>query len=337
VVIRPAVVALLCSSAANVAAVGGIAPSAIAIIRHWNLASGSERQLVLERRTYLISMLVALVLVTDVLALLLFVFNADQIAPLFVGAMCAVGTLNVNAYGFPSLIAHIAVFFAGSTWLAVNHVDVQAPDYPLVRTKYALLLGLAPVLIAACVLEWQYFLGMHVDVITSCCSRLFQSGGRGLGGDLAALPPRVAMALFYGSLAAAAVAGVAVASTRRGAYVLAAASAAAFAGALVGIVSFLSLYVYEQPHHHCPFCLLKADYGYVGYALYVPLFVATAAGLAAGAIGSFAHVPSLRAIVPRTSARLAWVAAAGFTAVAIVALVITAMSHLVLMSPGGAP
>jgi hypothetical protein len=49
-----------------------------------------------------------------------------------------------NAYGFPALITQIAVFFAASMWLAVNHADVQAPDYPLIRIKYVLLLALAP-------------------------------------------------------------------------------------------------------------------------------------------------------------------------------------------------
>ena len=63
---------------------------------------------------------------------------------MFVGAMCAVGTLNVNAYGFPALIAQMAVFFLAAVWLAVNHVDTRAPDYPLVRIKYGALLLLLP-------------------------------------------------------------------------------------------------------------------------------------------------------------------------------------------------
>ena len=58
------------------------------------------------------------------------------------------------------------------------------------------------------------------------------------------------------------------------------------------MLSFLSLYIYEHPHHHCPFCILKPEYHYLGYALYVPLFAATAAGLGGGAVQAFAGRPS---------------------------------------------
>ena len=156
-----------------------------------------------ERRTYLASALVTLVLAAQVVSLLLFVFNADRMATMFRAAMCAVGTLNVNEHGFPALMAQITVFFAASTWLAVNRTDVQAPDYPLVRIKYGMLLGLAPLLVTAFGLQLWYFLGLKADVITSCCARLFAGESSGLSADLAALPPLRGMIAFYGMLALA--------------------------------------------------------------------------------------------------------------------------------------
>jgi hypothetical protein len=63
--------------------------------------------------------------------------------------MCAVGTLQVNAFGFPALLAQIVVFFLASGWLVINHVDTRACDCPLLRTKYVLLLQLRPVLLVA--------------------------------------------------------------------------------------------------------------------------------------------------------------------------------------------
>jgi hypothetical protein len=328
---QPAIIALLLASAANVVMLLGISPFAVDVIWHWDITSGSERQLTLERRTYLMSALLVLVLATQLLALLLFVFNAGKMATLFVGAMCAVGTLNADAYGFPALIAQIAVFFLAAMWLAINHLDIQAPDYPLVRVKYALLLAMAPVLAATFALQLRYFLGLKADVVTSCCSRLYSGEAKGLSGDLAALPPLPAMIAFFVALVLAMAAGAYAVVRRRGGYAVALTSMVTFVAAIAGILSFLSLYIYEHPHHHCPFCVLKPEYHYQGYWLYVPLFIATAAGMGAGALQPFAGVTSLRNIFPRLLCRLAGVAVVGFALFTIVAVVMILKSNLILI------
>jgi hypothetical protein len=335
VIFQPAILALLLASGASAAALLALAPFALAIVRDWNIRSGSERQLVLERRTYLLSTVVTIVLAVQLLSLLLFVLNADRMAALFTGAMCAAGTLNVDAYGFPSLLAQVAVFFLAAAWLAINHADVQSPDYPLVRTKYKLLLGLTPVVAGAFALQLLYFLGLKADIVTSCCSRVFTGAANGLSGDMAALAPTPAMALFYGGLGLAIGTAGYTARTGRGGYATAATGLAAFAAVLVGIVSFLSLYIYEAPQHHCPFCVLKAEYGYRGYFLYAPLFAATACGIGAGAVRAFARVEGLHGIAPRFSARLAGLAAAGFTLVLAAATVMIFQSRLILISRNG--
>ena len=81
------------------------------ILRRWDIGSGSELQLRLERQTYLISTLLGFALGAELLSLLLFVHTAESLSGQFVGAMCATGVLNVNAFGFPALLLKIAVFF----------------------------------------------------------------------------------------------------------------------------------------------------------------------------------------------------------------------------------
>jgi hypothetical protein len=357
---QPAIIALLLASAVSVAMLAAAAPFAWDLVRHWNISSGSEQQLRLERRTYLMSTLLAFVFATQLVALLLFVFNADKMAVMFVGAMCAVGTLNANAFGFPALIAQIVVFFLAAAWLVVNHADNRAWDYPLVRVKYRLLLGILPFAALAFWLQLNYFLNLKADVITSCCGSLFSGDAKTLTGDVAAMPPLPALALFYGALALAACSAAFHASPyhphpqgkplpgihllradtaegkgqamRTGSgYFVAAFSAIAFVAALIGILSFVSLYVYEHPHHHCPFCLLKPEYDYQGYWLYVPLFAATAAGLGVGAVQPFARIASLTTIVPEIARRLSWIAAAGFTVFAAVATFMILDSKLMLL------
>ena len=331
---QPAIIALLLAGAVSLLVLVAATPFALQVIRRWDMRSGSELQLVLERRTYLFSTLTAFVFVTQLLALLLTVFNADKMAVMFVGAMCAVGTLNANAWGFPMLYAQIAVFFLATTWLTLNYVDNLAPDYPLVRVKYALLLLLLPALAAAFALQLKYFLNLRADVITSCCGSLFSEQGPTLASEASSMEAKPAILLFYSTLGAAVFAnGLHAGLRRRWSGALAAlSSAGAFITAIIGILSFVSLYVYEHPHHHCPFCLLKPEYGYQGYLLYVPLFVSTAAGLGAGILQPFARVGSLQRLIPQASSRLAAVAALGFALFAAVATGMVLKSNLILLT-----
>jgi len=332
-IFQPAIIALLLAAGLSLAMLLAVSPFAVQIIRHWDIASGSERQLKLERLTYLFSTLVAFVCLIQILAALLFVFNADKLSTLFVGAMCAVGALNVNAFGFPALTMQLALFFLAALWLAINHADNQARDYPLVRLKYALLLALVPLFATSLWLQFGYFLGLKADVITSCCGSLFSADAPTLAGEVGALPPRVAIPLFYGGL------GVAIAAAgwhwhRRddlSGYAAGLGSLAAFLAGIAGILAFVSLYLYEHPKHHCPFCILKPDYDYQGYALYVPLFAAAAAGMSAGVLRLFARRPSLAATIPPLTGKLAGIAAIGYALFALLATLALWRSRLVLL------
>jgi hypothetical protein len=330
---QPAIIALLMAAAIAVIMLGLAAPFAVQVIRHWDIRSGSERQLDFERRTYLFSTLLTFVFIIQLAALLLFVFNADRLSAMFVGAMCAVGTLNVNDFGFPSLITQMVVFFLAAMWLAINQVDTRAPDYPLVKIKYGLLILLLPVMALSFWLELQYFLGLKANVITSCCGSLFSGDAKTIAGEASGMEPKPALILFYGTLTAVIISALLhwKKGLRLSGYVLAGASAAAFVAAIIGVLSFISLYIYEHPHHHCPFCILKPEYDYQGYWLYLPLFVATAAGLGAGAMQPFARVPSLSRIIPQASSRLAGLAASGYILFTLVATYFVLASNLILI------
>lgn len=308
-VVTPAVIALVFAALLGTAMVAACTPFAVQVLRHWDLSSGSERQLAMERRTYLVSTVVAFVLAVELVSLLLFVFNADRMSVLFVGAMCAVGSLNANAWGFPALYLKVATFFVAAVWLVMHHVDQQGWDYPLLRAKFAVLLVLAPLMAASAAVLVRYFAGLEADVITSCCGSLF-SAGAGVSEDLATIPPATALFLFFGAAALAGLAGLFAWRSGRGGLALAASGGLAFLLGLVAAVSAVSVYVYEQPQHHCPFCLLKPEYGYFGYAYYVPLFAATALALGLGAVGRFGGQASLREVLPAVTRRLGGLALA---------------------------
>ena len=311
--LNPAIMALVMVSIVVCAMLLVASGFAIRVLCYWDIGSGSERQLGLERQTYLISTLLIWAFSFTLMSLLLFVYNAESMSGQFVGAMCATGVLNVNVWGWPTLFVKVAVFFAAAVWLTLNYLDNQGYDYPLIRQKYFLLLAIVPLVVAEFVLQLLYFGDMDVAVITSCCGTLFSSQAEGMAAEVSALPPKPMMLLF--SLVGIMVItwGIRVALRRRGAQLFAWLASAAFVIGLMSVVSFIALYIYEHPHHHCPFCILKSGHGYVGYTLYVPLFIATASALSLGTVASLGKTPSLTLAVDRLLMRLGWLAVAGFT------------------------
>jgi len=310
-IFQPAALALLLAASLNALLLAGSGLFAVTLLRHWNPASGSERQIALERRTYLVSTLVGLSLLLSLPALALLVATADAMAPFFTGAMCAVGSLNANAFGMPALLAMLAGFFAAGAWLLLNHLDSQGWDAPLIRRKYRLMLLLAPLAVLQAGLAWLYFLNLKPELITSCCGSLFGPDSGGVAADLAALPVALALPLFVAVLLATLAAGVAFLARGRFGIGFAGLAGLHFPVALTAIVAFIAPYIYEQPNHHCPFCLLQAEHGYAGWLLYPPLFLGTLAGIGVGLAQAAARIPSLAQAAPRFARQLAVLALAG--------------------------
>lgn len=295
--LNPAIMALILVSIVVLLMLLAASGFAIQLLRHWDIGSGSELQLRLERRAYLISTLLAWVFASELVSLLLFIYNAEAMSGQFVGAMCATGVLNANPWGWPTLFLKITLFFSGALWLSLNGLDNRGYDYPLIRLKYHLLLWLVPLVVAEAYLQLRYFLNLQPDIITSCCGSLFSASAEGVAAEVTAVSPAVAMAGLYLSGFLVIAAGFLFIRRRRGSTLFSLLALVAFLAALVAVVSLLSPYIYEHPQHHCPFCILKSGHDYAGYLLYIPLFAATAAALATGITAPWRHIQSLQQAV----------------------------------------
>lgn len=276
----------------------------IRIARAWDLSSGSERQLTLERRTYLIATIVHYVLLFQILSLFLYLYTADDLHPLFTGAMCAAGTLHVNQYGYATLGMKVFNCLLAGSWLIINHADTKGYDYPLIRPKYLLLAVLALLVLLESVLQLAYFLNLNGETITSCCGSLFGSGRPTVAGELASLPHGVMRPLFFISIAATFCCGIWLYLKQSGGYLYAFSSGISWIISIISIISFIGLYYYELPTHHCPFCILQKEYGYVGYLLYATLFGAVTSGIGIGILMPFRRIPSLAHYLPRLQQHL---------------------------------
>lgn len=274
------------------------------IQEEWDLHSGGEQQLDLERRTYLISVILSYTLIFQIVSLFLYIFTADNLHSQFTGAMCAAGSLAVNSYGYPVLILKIINCLLAGVWLIINHVDTRGYDYPLIKAKYGLLNILVPLVLLEALFQFVYFYNLKADVITSCCGSLFSTDKHSIAGEIAGLPNSPMQLAFFGSMAATMVSGCYFYLKNKGSYLFSILSTLTFVISAASLVSFICLYFYELPSHHCPFCILQKEYGYIGYALYATLLGGAVSGLGVGILMPFSACGSLTRIIPAIQRRL---------------------------------
>jgi hypothetical protein len=307
-VLNPSVIALLTSSLLITFLVVYASIYGLRIARNWDLSSGAELQLDLEKRTYLVSTLMTYTFSFELFSLFLFIFTADDLHHLFTGAMCAAGTLNVNAFGYPAMLVKILNCLLAGFWLVMNYADSRAFDYPLIRKKYLFLLFIAPSILLETFLQSAFFWSMKPHVITSCCGSLFNTEKTGVAAGIAALPHIPMAAAFFGTIVATLLSGILF--LRRGerwkvGILFSLLSLATFFVSVAALISFICLYFYELPTHHCPFCILQKEYHYAGYALYILPLIGAIAGGGVGILTWLGNVPSLKAILPPIQRKLA--------------------------------
>jgi len=327
-ILNPCILALIVSSACIGVMAVYAAYFGVLILSKWNLASGSERQLRLERRTYFVASVVTCIATFQILSLFLFVYTVQGIHSLFTGAMCAIGTLSANRFGYPTLFLKLITFVLSGVWLIVNYADNGGHDYPLIKHKYVLFEVIVPLLLVENAAQWLYFSGLHPDIITSCCGNLFGADGKGIARDIAAARVAPVLRLFFGSILATCACGVLHIRSGKLGYALGLLSGFTGVVSVIAIISAISIFIYELPTHHCPFCLLDAQYGFIGYALYGPLLGGIVAGAGAGVLAPFRNVQSLGDWLPRVQKASGYAVTVSFALVGIVAACAIVFSHL---------
>jgi hypothetical protein len=278
------------------------------ILRYWDIKSGSDTQLRLERRTYLISTIISYACVFQLFSFFLFIYTADSLHPFFTGAMCAVGSLNVNNWGFPVVFLKIITFLLAGLWLIINFTDNRGFDYPLIKLKYLLLLIITPLILAETIMQSNYFLGLNPEVITSCCGSLFTADTQGVASEIISFPLSIMEIAFYAAMMGSLALGAVFYRTGKMGYEFSVTIFLTFFISIASFISFISIYFYELPTHHCPFCILQKEYGYIGYFLYLMLLVGGLAGMGVGLLMPFRRIPSLKETLPTIQKHLALIA-----------------------------
>jgi len=278
------VIALLIGQISSLGLITIAFTQALPIMRFWSADSGSEQQIDLERKGYLISAVIRYVLIFQIIALVLLLITVNNHLPgLIKGAMCASGTLNLNDFGYPLLYLKIAAIFFYGVYLFMNYLDESEPEYPLTPHKFGLLPVIFVLLLGDVVLMLNYFGRIEPDIIATCCSISFSLSGRPADGTLlegqwieTALPLYYALGFLL---------ILSLLFDKIKAYVGLVLAILFIPVALYTLKFHFVKFIYALPSHNCLFDIFWAQYHYIGYILFTSLVFALMAILLATLYG----------------------------------------------------
>jgi len=251
----------------------------IRIYLKWNLDSVSQSQYKLEKQSYLGATIIKFIFIIKVPLFLFFVFTLDKISNVLTGAMCGAGVVDATVYGTPLFILKIINLYIFAYWIALHNEDIKHENQPFTKLKFGFFILAFFLFMGELILEGVMFSSIEIDKMVSCCGTLYSSSSTSAMSSIFALDTALLLSLFYGTFLL-----IGLFYYLKNRYLFALSNIFFVIISLVTLIVFFGTYIYELPSHHCPFCFLQSDYYFVGYLIYVLLFMGTFYGLVVGFI-----------------------------------------------------
>lgn len=251
----------------------GALPTAIQILRSWNIANTTELQIHLERRNALVSVLMQYAIMIQLLLLFFFLYLVNVYLPqMLEGAMCASGVLNLHPFGYPALQLKIGAGVAYAVFLFLNYLDQSEISFPFTPIKMWLYLLIVLLFLADFYISLRFFAAIEPDIIATCCSSNFAQFSSDAA-FLESMPAYLSIYLisFY-ILGAILIFGVRLFSNRFF-YLLLAMSVCFIYIDLIVLKFHFVKFIYEMPAHNCLFDIFWSEYYYAGYFIFGSLSI----------------------------------------------------------------
>jgi hypothetical protein len=246
--------------------------AAVRIALYFDPGQDTPLQYRLLKLSYLVSTILFFVLILKIGLFFYLIYTLDKLAEIIPGAMCAAGVVTANRYGVWLLLFELAGIYLFGFWALFHLRESRKKGWEDTRKKFIFFLPLFGLALAQYILAWLYFGALDLGKIVSCCGVLFNPvSSSSIFGSLLQIPPKAVAAAFYALFFAALF-------LRGWAFRLV--HALMVPVAILAIILFFSPYIYELPTHRCPFCLLQGGYHYIGYLIYISLFLGTFWGMA---------------------------------------------------------
>ncbi|MFP4331740.1 MAG: hypothetical protein ACLFQJ_00440 [Campylobacterales bacterium] len=278
--------------------IGGIVfYSSLKIFWQWDYNARIERQFELEKRSFLLSALIRLMVITNLFLFFFYIYIIDDLSLYIKSAMCGVGVVNGMEEGWSAIFIKIASLFIAGFWLLLDLEDRKTLDHRFVKKKYGLYLVVYVMLLVDATFSLYSLYSVEAQRLVSCCSILFS---KNIVDEMSL--ERFGVGVWLYGVYFALILSLFIKRLRVYAYPVLALVLLVYGG--FGLVYFVSPYIYELPTHTCPFCMLQGEYGYIGYLFYATLLGGGFFGLGGG---------FLRLIVKKDVDRYFYISAMFFT------------------------
>lgn len=249
----------------------------VLILKKYDASLSTQLQYRLEKSTYLASTIIKYIFVIKIPLFIFFIFTLDKLSHILTGAMCGAGVVNATDYGNYLLIIKIINLYFFAFWLLLNREDIENEKQPYVKLKFLLFVFAYILLSIEIILEILMFSGIDIKSVVDCCGVIYSSNENSYISMLMNMGTIYLLTIFYGVYIL-----LLLFYKLRIKILFMLSNLFFILISLVSLISFFGTYIYELPTHHCPFCFLQHEYHYVGYMLYLLLFIGTFYG---GAIG----------------------------------------------------
>jgi len=252
----------------------------IKIVRFWNLNSTSNLQYKLEKQSFLVATIIKYIFIVKLPLFLFFIFTADKLSDVITGAMCGAGVVNSVSFGSAMFFYKILNLYIFGFWLVLHHFDLKNESQPYTRYKFMLYIIGFIFLLIEIYLEIDFFTSLDVSKLVSCCGTLFSAASTSSFSFIFTINKLYFVYMFYTVFMF-----LILSYMLKNAWMILSLNIAYIFISIISLIIFFGTYIYQLPTHHCPFCMLQKDYDYIGYVLYITLYIGTFYGVS-GAIMS---------------------------------------------------
>lgn len=257
---------------------------ALKVVFKWDFNSTSKFQYNLEKQSFLGSTIIKFILYLKILLFIFFIFTLDKLSNVIHGAMCAAGVVDATSFGIYLLLFKLLNIYLFGFWLVIHNYDLKHEKLPYTKQKFAFFIIIFALFMIETILEFSMFSSIDVEKLVSCCGTLYSSSQDSYISSLFKVNEDYFLISFYVVFIL-----LFLFAYIKNSYLYTIFNLLFLILAIITLILFFSTYIYELPTHNCPFCILQKEYNYIGYLVYITLFLGTFFGFCVGIYDLYFH------------------------------------------------